>query len=485
MRLKLIAPAKKADWGEDFWSLKTFAHLTGKKAGGAPLALPTLAALTPPDVEVSINDENVEPIDFDEKVDIVGITSITALAPRAYEIADEFRKRGVAVILGGIHASMLPHEAVQHADTVVIGEAERIWKEVIEDFGEGRLRKFYQASYYPDLKNSPIPRWDLLKSHQYCYFTLQVGRGCPYDCDFCSVQLFNGRKYRHKSIEDVVREVRFLQEIDRRKLVFFADDNILSIPHWSESLFKALIPLKIKWWCQASVNRLNDSRLLELMYQSGCRLIFVGFESVSSRSLDLMHKSKINEIGKYMELTDTTHSCGIGVFASFIVGTDSDDPSIFDATIKFIMEANIPLSMINILTPSPGTSLYQRLEHERRIFHKHWEKYNGDSVCFRPKLMSARTLREGYIRVLQQIYSYNLVYKRFKNLWNRGVFVRNRNASVNLFSSGRINFTLRNLITKDVSRSYFVLRGLWNPTGTSIGPILLGLNFHDYASNLS
>ncbi|MCM8781233.1 MAG: B12-binding domain-containing radical SAM protein, partial [Candidatus Omnitrophica bacterium] len=293
MKIKLIAPARKPEWGESFWDLKTLCKLTGRKAGGAPLALPTLAALTPSDVEVVLTDENVEPINFDEKVDLVGITGITCVIPRSYEIADEFKKRGVPVVMGGIHVSMLPEEAIRHCDSVVIGEAEEIWEQVVRDAQKGNLQKFYRAPRFPDLTNSPIPRWDLLKNDKYCYFTIQTGRGCPYDCDFCSVKVFNGRGYRHKTIDSVIEEIKTLQKIDYKKLIFFTDDNLLASPKYSEELMQRLIPLKIKtWWCQSSVNRLKDDRLLDLMYRAGCRVIFVGLESVSQKNLDVMNKGQ-------------------------------------------------------------------------------------------------------------------------------------------------------------------------------------------------
>ncbi|GAH17833.1 unnamed protein product, partial [marine sediment metagenome] len=242
MKIKLIAPARKPEWRGSFWDLKTLCELAGCKATGAPLVLPTLAALTPSDVEVILTDENAEPVNFEEKVDLVGITGITSVIPRAYEIADEFRKRGVPVVMGGIHVSMLPEEAIEHCDSVVTGEAEEIWEQVVKDAQKGSLQKFYRTPRFPDLANSPTPRWDLLKNDAYSYFTLQTGRGCPYDCDFCTVKVFNGRRYRHKRVEQVVREISFLQSIDSKKLIFFADDNLLSVPGYAKELFKAIKP---------------------------------------------------------------------------------------------------------------------------------------------------------------------------------------------------------------------------------------------------
>lgn len=485
MKVKLIAPAKKPEWGESFWDLKTLCQLTRTKTGGIPLALPTLAALTPQDVEVTITDENVEPIDYDEPVDLVGISFLTSLAPRAYEIADEFRVRNIPVVLGGIHASMLPEEAIQHADSVVIGEAEEIWPKLIDGFRLGELQKFYRASNFPSLEYSPMPRWGLLKSDSYCFFSVQTGRGCPHNCNFCSVTAFNGHKYRHKPIENVIKEIRTLKQIDPRKPIFFADDNILAIPNYAGKLFEALIPFNIRWECQASINRLGDGSLLELMYQSGCRQIFVGFESVSQKSLDLMNKGKVNKVEEYVERVEKVHSHGIAVCGSFMVGSDADDQTVFKNTIKFIDDTNMAFSMINVLTPAPGTDLYRRLEMEKRLLDKHWWEYDGESVCFKPHLMSAESLERGRNQVLRQIYSYGAFYKRLSNLWTKGVLVRNRDASTNLFTKGRIFFTLRSLLNGNINDIYFSLRGLWNQKGTSIMSILVSVNFHKYAYSLS
>ncbi len=264
MKIKIISPARQTKWGESFWDFMSICKLVGLKAGGAPLVLPTLAALTPSDVEVVLIDENVEPINFDEKVDLVGITGMTYLISRSYEIADEYRKRGVPVVMGGIHVSGLPEEAIQHSDSVVIGEAEEVWEHIMRDAQKGDLQKFYRAPGFPDLNNSPVPRWDLLKNNKYLYFNIQIGRGCPYNCEFCTVTLFNGRGYRHKPVAKVMEEIDVLQKLDKRKALFFTDDNILSNSSYVKHIFKQLVNKKVQWWCQASINRLKRMKYLSL-----------------------------------------------------------------------------------------------------------------------------------------------------------------------------------------------------------------------------
>ncbi|MFA5975938.1 MAG: radical SAM protein [Elusimicrobiota bacterium] len=482
MKIKLIAPARKPEYGEDFWDIGTAVRLHGKKTGGPYLSLYILAALTPDNVEVAITDERIEQINFNERVDLVGITVVTSLANRAYEIADEYRKRGIPVILGGIHVSLLPEEAIQHCDSVVIGEAEELWGQVVEDFQKGKLERFYRASAFPELTQSPIPKWDFLEPKAYSYFTLQIGRGCPFDCDFCMVKRFNGRVYRHKEIERVISEIKLLKKLDPEKLIFFTDDNILAIPPFTKELLSRLIPLKMKaWWCQSSVNRLKDDRMLDLMYQAGCRVIFVGIESVSQKSIDSMNKGAVNKVDEYKDVIRKVHSHKMAVFGSFVFGNDTDDKTIFEETIKFIDETNIGFAMINILTPPPGSRLFTRLEQENRIFHWEWWRYNTDTVCFQPKQMTPDQLYAGRHRVLNQIYSYDSLYKRWDALWSQGVLCRQKKGFFAFCTKGRLLFTLLSLCSTDFKRMRFILRSLWNKNLSSVASVDLGLSFHDYA----
>ena len=479
MKIKLIAPARKPEWGESFWDLKTLCKFTGRKAGGAPLALPTLAALTPSDVEVVLTDENVETIDFDEKVDLIGITGMTCVIPRSYEIADEYRRRGIPVIMGGIHVSMLPEEAIQHCDAVVVGEAEEIWAQVVRDAQKKNLQKFYRAPRFPDLSNSPIPRWDLLKNDKYCYFTIQTGRGCPYDCEFCSVKVFNGREYRHKTIEQVVKEVEILLKLDFRKLIFFSDDNLLAVPSYAEELCNELSRLTIKnWMCQASLNRLRDENLLQRMRQGGCRVVFVGIESVSQSSLHAMNKHQVNNVNEYKDIIHKVHNQGISIFGSFIFGSDNDTERIFEDTITFINENRIAFAMVNIMTLLPGTKLYERLKSEKRAEDFPWWKTNADWVCFQPKRMSRMVLEEGHERVLKEIYGYRNQYNRLQALWDKNIFTRDKKYR---YSMTRIFFTLYAFLCLNFSKARFLIKSLWYAKKTtSILWILTALNYNSY-----
>jgi radical SAM superfamily enzyme YgiQ (UPF0313 family) len=281
MKLELIIPSAESNSRKQ------------KKAILPPLGLAIVAALTPPDIEVSLTDENVSAIDFEKETDLVGITALTITAQRAYEIADTFRARGVKVVLGGIHPSILPEEASQHADAVVIGEAEGIWPGLIEDFRSNKLQRVYRQNERPSMLNLPIPRRDLFANGAYLVRnTIFTTRGCPYSCAFCTVTSFFGHTYRCRPVEEVIKEI---ETLNKKKLVVFLDDNIVGNPKFAKELFRALIPHKIKWVGQASVTIARDDELLKLAAASGCIDLFVGFESLSPASLTAVGK-KINVV---------------------------------------------------------------------------------------------------------------------------------------------------------------------------------------------
>ncbi len=486
MKIKLIAPARKAEWRESLWDLKTFCKLVGIKAVAAPLVLPILASITPSDVEVILIDENVEPIDFGEKVDLVGITGMTHVVPRSYEIADEYKKRGVPVVMGGIHVSMLPEEAIPHCDSVVIGEAEEIWERVIRDAQKKNLQRFYYAPKLPDLANTPIPRWDLLKNNEYSAFTIYTGRGCPNDCEFCIVKEFFGRGCRHKSIEKVVEEVKFLQGIDPKKALFFTDDNLLVDSKYAEELMNRLKPLKINfWWCNTSMDMLKDDKILDLMYDSGCRMICIGFESLSQKSIDAMNKSHVNRVKEYKEIINRIHFHQIAILGSFILGNDTDDDTIFEETAGFINETNIAFPVIAALTPFAGTKLYKKLKSDNRILQNNWEKYNGESVCFKPNRLSAKMLEDKRDMVCKNIYGYDALSKRLSNLWRNKILINTKPDSRLLFTKpgGIISFLIR-LFSGGKERKIFILKSLCKKNGfLGAASILLAISFHEYVYN--
>ena len=401
MKIRLIDPAYEDPFIshsqkviKNIW----FAHLT----------LTSLAALTPPGIEVKITDENVEPIDFEEEVDLVGVTGMVMHAKRAYEIAHRFRQRGVPVVMGGPHASSCSREAKVHVDSVVIGEAEQVWSQVIEDAQKGDLNPFYQANDYCSMKGIPPPRLDLLRKDAYMTINcVQTTRGCPHQCDFCHVTHFFGKTYRCRPVDEVIGEVERLDG----EFIVFIDDNIAGNRHHAKELFTRLKPLKKKWAGQASLTLTRDPELLRLAAESGCVSLFVGVESLSPENLKDVNKS-FNRAPQFEEALRALHDHDIMILSGFIFGLDHDDEGVFERTLRFCERNRIELPNFFVLTPLPGTPLFQRIESEGRLLHKDWSKYNGATVVFKPKLMTEETLQQGFNWLCKEGYSWGSIAKR-------------------------------------------------------------------------
>lgn len=379
-----------------------------KKALIPPLGLAMVAALTPPDIEVSLTDENVTAIDFQKDPDLVGITALTITSQRAYEIADIFRARGVKVVLGGIHPSMLPEEASQHADAIVIGEAEEIWPKLIEDFKANKLQRVYQQQKRPSLLNLPLPRRDLFTEGAYIIRnTIATTRGCPYSCSFCTVTSFFGHTYRCRPVEEVIKEIETFND---QALVVFVDDNIVGKPEFAKELFRALIPHKIKWVGQSSVTIAKDDELLKLATDSGCIDLFIGFESLSTANLTAMGK-KINVVDEYENIIRKIHSHGIAIHGFFIFGFDEDDEDTFKRTLRFAQKMRLESAQFDILTPYPGTGIFESLDKADRIVIKDWSQY-GHDLMFKPKSMSREKLQNGRALAWRKFYSLPSIWRR-------------------------------------------------------------------------
>ncbi len=396
MKLELIVPTTQ----ENF--------LNRKKAPGPHLGLAMVAALTPPEVEISITDENVTVIDFQKEIDLVGITAITITAKRAYEIADTFRAKGVKVVLGGSHPSALPKEASQHADAVVIGEAEGIWANVIEDFKANKLQRIYSQREQPSLLNLPIPRRDLFADGAYFFRnTISTTRGCPHACSFCSVTSFFGHTYRCRPVEEILKEI---ETMNYKKLIFFVDDNIAGKPKFAKELFRALVSYKLKWAAQASVTIARDDELLKLAAASGCMILLIGFETLSQDNLAAMGK-RVNVVDEYEMVIRKIHSHGIAIHGFFILGLDEDDEYVFERTIRFAQKMQLESAQFAWPVPYPGTALYKSLDKAGRIITKSWSQYES-SVVFEPKLMSREILKKGRDWVWREFYSLPSIWKR-------------------------------------------------------------------------
>ena len=356
------------------------------------LALFILKGLTPEKHEVKIVEEEYMKLDLDEECDVVGISCMTSNAYRGYRIADAFREKGKIVVIGGVHPSLLPDEALEHADAVVIGEAEGVWEKILEDIESDTLQQRYHETD-PDL-NRYIPKdfSTLPKKRMYNLVPLQTSRGCPYNCDFCCVSDIFGKKIKLIPIQHVVRDIR---ESGARNFIFL-DDNIIGHKKYARELFKALIPLKIRWIGQSSISFANDVEIMELAKKSGCKGLFIGLESVL--------ESNNHHYAKLTSLEDTKQSIkkilkmGILIQASVIFGFDEDTPETFGQTIKFLRKNRISIASINALTPYPGTRVFDRLKEAGRLLHEKWEYYDHHTVVFQPKNMTPLELQIGKIK---------------------------------------------------------------------------------------
>jgi radical SAM superfamily enzyme YgiQ (UPF0313 family) len=365
------------------------------------LGLHILASLTPRDVDITVVDEEIRGIDFSQDYDLVGISCMTATANRAYQLARLFRRRGSKVVIGGIHPTVLPLEAIQHADAVVIGEAEGCWADVINDFKNGRLKEFYRAPF-PDLSKYPLPRRDLhIDKALFNCVGLLTTRGCPYSCEFCSVTDFYGRKIRHRPLSMVVDDI--IKSGSKTFLIL--DDNVTGDRGYAKKLFKALIPLDITWVGQSSISLAKDKELLKMCHLSGCIALFFGIESVSPSSLREIKKSP-KSIKEAEEAIKIVHNNGIAFYPSIILGFDTDTKAIFDDTLEFLARNRLPTVSLNILTPYPGSRIYQRFKDEGRIISHDWGYYDHHTVVFRPKNMTPQELTEGYLYVRSEFYSF-------------------------------------------------------------------------------
>jgi radical SAM superfamily enzyme YgiQ (UPF0313 family) len=378
------------------------------------LGLTLLASLFPKNYEVKIINEVIEEVDFNADVDLVGITGLTCVVKRAYTIADRFRERGVKAILGGVHPSLLPEEAKEHADSVFIGEAEGMLEEVLKDFEAGKLKPFYKNREWPDLKGMPLPRRDLLGRHYSPFFkAIETTRGCPNRCEFCSVPTINGKRYRIRPLEEVDQE---LSTIIKKKgeYLFLADDNVTAKEDYALGLFEIFKRHGVKWMGFATVQVAKREDLLKKARESGCISLFIGFESLLQENLDNVSKQFVNakELSNLIKIIQDHQ---IGIHGSFIFGFDGDDPTIFKKTVEFVQKNNIELPTFSILTPFPGTPLQNRLEEEGRIFDRDWSHYDMSHVVYRPEKMTVQELQEGYLWAQKYICAPRSILKRL--LW--------------------------------------------------------------------
>lgn len=399
MHIKLISPRMSLrPMDSDF-----------KRRMSPSIALLTVAALTPAGHAVTIEDENIQPLQLEDRPDLVGITVNVDTSQRAYEIAAAYRRAGVPVVLGGIHASANPEEALQHADMVCVGEAERLWGQIVADVQKGCFHRRYQDPRPADLAATPAPRWDLLDRSKYLYTNIVcASRGCPFRCDFC----YNSADYVHpghrqRPVANIIREIEALGT----RHVMFIDDNLIGNVAWARDLVRAMRPLGLRWNAAASTTIGQHLDLLDEMVQSGCQSLFIGFETVNQESVRSVHKYQ-NHVKAYERLIAELHARGIMVNASLVFGFDHDGPDVFQHTLDWLVKNKVETMTAHILTPYPGTALFRRLEQEGRIVDYDWRHYNTSRVVFRPKLLTPEQLRCGYLWIYRQFYSLRNIVRR-------------------------------------------------------------------------
>ncbi len=384
------------------------------------MSLGIVAALTPDHWEVELLDENFERFQFRE-ADLVGLTALTAQVTRAYELAGIYKEHNIPTVIGGIHVSVMPEEAEKQADVVVVGEAESVWVQLIEDFEKGSLKKRYQGELLP-MVESPKPRIDLYHE-EYAFGSVQTTRGCPHSCDFCSVHSFNGKRYRHKSVSDVVDE---FERIPQQR-VYIVDDNFIGYSKKSAQhvvdICKEIIRRGIKkdWFCAASMNVAEQDEALQYMAEAGCRMIFLGIESELIDQLESANKKQNIRIGveNFQKVYDKIHSYGMAVLGAFIYGLDTDTAETIANRTTYILDSDIDTVQASILTPLPGTPLFERMKADGRLiynnFPEDWAHYDFVEVVYQPKLMSAEDLSHAVRATWERLYDEKQMKRKFIN----------------------------------------------------------------------
>lgn len=427
MRLALISPkgVRMGDQTRQQRTLQIYQKLNSieslKELMSCPNApLLTIAAMATPYFEqIDYIDEEVEEINLTVKYDAVGMSFMTQQATRAYELGDIYRSRGVYTFAGGMHPTNLPSETLEHFDTVFIGECEDTWESFIQDFKQGCNKKIYKNHEVIDMDTVAMPRFDLLDIDKYRTIPIQISRGCPHNCTFCASTKVYGPKYRHKSVEKVLGEIREVKKYKENPQIYFTDDNMLVHKDFSKQLLTELKDMNIRWMSHTDIQIADNEELLKRLYPSGCRRLVIGFESIEPKSLSNLEKWKYNKLKDYAKSIERIQSYGVGVWGTFIVGLDDDDKSIFQKVIDFTIENHLYGAMISVPTPFPGSQLYEELERDGRILTKCWADYTLWNVVIKPKNMTEKELEDGFAYTLESIYSKEAVINRmsyFKEL---------------------------------------------------------------------
>jgi radical SAM superfamily enzyme YgiQ (UPF0313 family) len=400
---------------------------------GFATGLIIVGSVTPPHYDIHYVDENIEPVDFDEDADLVAVTGMTQQATRMYEIAAGFRARGVPVVAGGLHANLLPEDVAKHVDAVCVGEAEVVWPQVIHDFEHDGLKPIYRSAGRADLDRAPLPRYDLAQERYYPSIWVETSRGCPHRCKFCAATIRYRDQIGYKPIDAVIAEVKMVKERWNSPYILFSDDNFVVDRARTKELLQRLIPLGVKWSGQSDVSFYKDAEILDLMHQSGCMMMLIGFESVSTETLNGIDERnwKFRTLSIYEEAIKTIQDHGIGVYGAFTLGLDTDTPTSAEETSAFIRKNLLAGIQVSCVTPFPGTPLRREMEAEGRILmDKPWSHYTVFDAVYQPRHMTPAQLEEASLGV-------------YKSFYNR---------EVSLAKTRHFKSIYRNLVQKDMAR---------------------------------
>jgi radical SAM superfamily enzyme YgiQ (UPF0313 family) len=430
MKLGLIAMSATRAHNEELtrlgFTLPGFVDRSRVIASLPSLGLLTLAGMTPRDIEMEYTDvPDLTKVDgLPGEYDVVAISSFTAQMNEAYELADRYRAAGTTVLLGGLHVTALPDEALQHADSIVIGEGEPSWPALISDLTKNRLQRVYDSRQRPfNLADSPLPRFDLLNQDHYNRMTVQTARGCPHSCEFCAASIRLSPFYRLKPVENVIAEIRCIKELQPQPFIEFADDNtFVNKPH-GKRLMQALQKEHIKWFTETDISVAEDDELLGMMRDAGCVQVLIGFESATQKGVtgvELKRDWKAKRFDDYMSAIDRIQGHGISVNGCFVLGMDNDGPDCFENVVEFVRDSNLYDVQITMLTPFPGAPLYDRLESEGRLLDETaWHLCTLFDVNFEPRNMSANELESGFRWLVEKLYNEEFTDERHRKFQER------------------------------------------------------------------
>jgi radical SAM superfamily enzyme YgiQ (UPF0313 family) len=482
MRIMLITPGFHSRY---FWDFKKLGEIIGYSANNLLLALPTVAGMTPEKHEVILIDDNVEEVPFDAEVDLVGITAMTCYVTRAFAIADKFRERGVPVVMGGPHATLAPYEALEHVDSVVIGEAENVWETLLEDFELGAMKEVYRGvDAKPTMEANHRPAWHLVERTKYVFYGVEATRGCPFDCSFCSIKQLYGPDFRVRGADDVIAEIK----ASPSNQIFFTDDNLIGNKPFAKELFTKMAGLGVSWGCQMSINVGYMDKMLDMMKEAGCFFVFIGLETLDKEAVVAMNKP-VNKMDYYKAI-ENIQSKGMFVIGSFILGSDNDTPETVIEIRDFVQESQLSWVMVNIMNSPPGTEMLKQMEAQgRNVVYSHDELDGAHATVTHPT-MSRDQLEEGFRWLYRSVYDWDNLLERFSKTLSEGTWTQTAR-TLSVWQQTKAFFRLIReyvVLGSPPQRRFFF--GMWKFLGrrvnraSIVNVLVLALSWNEFANAL-